>query len=221
VKTTNVREAVETVLLAAADNPTPAISEQEFLRLLVGAFGNDGVIPMPKVPLWVPDSRRDVAHLPVVYEGFRKDLRALVEGRLTVADRKRIYVAGDRMVLVPRTAEDGAVKYQYVAAGLDVVIGYAMRLLMDPRYRNDLKQCRWKDCNGASREPDKARRFFFVSQRREAAAAAGKEVTGKLPDRYCCEEHMRAAHRTRATEATLRRRKEQRAATARTLAKRK
>jgi hypothetical protein len=87
-----------------------------------------------------------------------------------------------------------------------------MRLLLDPAkpHGEDLKQCQWKDCNDIrdARNLRQVRRFFFVSERREAAAEAGRMLTGKLPDRYCCEEHMKAAHRARATEATQQRRKE-------------
>jgi hypothetical protein len=134
-----------------------------------------------------------------------------VERRLGVADKKRIYARADRIILVPRTGDDGALTFGYVAASLEAVVAHVMRLLLEPRYRDDLKQCQWTECNrDDAQQPADSRRFFLVSERRAAAAAAGKEVTGKLPDRYCCEEHMRAAHRARATEATLLRRKKQR-----------
>jgi len=168
--------------------------------VLVGAFANDGVLYMRKAPILIPDLRSEVPNLPGIQQAFRSDLQAFLEVRLSAADRKRIYAAADKIVLVSRTAEDGVRGFQYVAPNLEAVVGYAMGLLLNPLYGNDLKQCQWKDC----------RRFFFVSERRRTAEAAGKERTGKLPDRYCREEHMRAAHRARATEATLRRRKEQR-----------
>jgi hypothetical protein len=108
--------------------------------------------------------------------------------------------------------EDGTLRYHYQPESLEAITAHAMRLLLDPSrpLGRDLKQCQWSECNliRDARNLPHVRKFFFVSERREAAAAAGKEVTGKLPDRYCCEEHMRAAHRERATAATIKRRKE-------------
>lgn len=153
---------------------------------------------------------------PAVFEHlhtqFRDDLQALVDGRLTRADRKRIYDSADRVVMIPRTTADGVVRYRYLPDSPEAAVSHALRLLLDPskpEVANDLKQCQWKDCNRIddARNLPHVRRFFFVSERREAAAAAGKSTTGKLPDQYCSREHMRAAHRARATQATIDRRK--------------
>jgi hypothetical protein len=210
VKTRDLRDSVEGVLAAVVASKGPTVTEQQFLRELIGEFANTGMIG--DVLASIPDLNRDVGNIERVHAQFRADLQALIENRLKVADRKRIYTWADRVLMVPRTAQDGALKYQYVPAGPEAATAHAMRLLLDPvkkQYREDLKQCQWKDCNRIENAPGlpHVRRFFFVSERREAAAAAGKKGTGKLPDQYCSETHMRAAHRARATEATIKRRK--------------
>lgn len=199
------------MLSAVVDSKAPVVTEDQFLRQVVGLFANEG--RMPNVLIRVPAMYRDTSDVVRVRQAFRADLQALVDKRLSTADRKRIYASADRIVLVPRTAEDGSVKFQYIPVSLEAALAHAMRLLMDPAkaLREDLKQCQWRNCNRLDdRRIPNVRNFFFVSERREAAKAAGKERTGKLPDRYCCEEHMRAEHRARATDATLQRRKEQR-----------
>jgi hypothetical protein len=124
----------------------------------------------------------------------------------------------------PTTDDHGNTQYRYLPESIDAALAHALRLLLDNKsHAADLKQCQWRECNEIidARNLPHIRRFFFVSERREAMAAAGKQRTGKLPDRYCCEEHMRAAHRERATEATIRRRRELRDRKLRAKAKRR
>ena len=89
-----------------------------------------------------------------------------------------------------------------------------MRLpVANPQDQEDLRQCRWRDCNRTEDDVCQlphVRRFFFISERLEAAAKKGKAPTGKRPDRYCCEDHVLAAHRERATAAAIARRKRER-----------
>jgi hypothetical protein len=188
------------------------VSEPQFLRELItfsntGSFGN--------VLVSVPDLKSDADRLDELHRRFRADLQALVDNNLSASDRRRIYNSADRVLMAPHTGDDGVVLYQYVPENADAVIAYALRLLLDPTkgHDADLKQCQWKDCNRIedARQLPHVRKFFFVSERREMALAAGKQVTGKLPDRYCSELHMLDAHRARATEATIKRRKELRA----------
>jgi hypothetical protein len=209
VKTDELRDAIEAVLAGVESRKSPELSETQFLRELISGFANTG---RPGILVSIPGFLRDFGGLGRAHEQFRADLQALIEGRFTAADRKRVYREADRVIMVPHTGDDGVVKHRYLPDGLKAGLAHALRLLLDsskPQYRSDLKQCQWKDCNRESVQYlPHVRRFFFVSERREAAAAAGKESTGKLPDRYCCEAHMRAAHRARATEATIRRRRE-------------
>jgi hypothetical protein len=184
------------------------MTEHDFVRNVVEGFANTSMVPT--LLYGVGRQRPDGPDVQRMHERFCADLQAIIEGRVSAADRRRIFSTADRLVLVPRTDDDGTVKVQYLPESTESALGHALRLLLDPLkpYRNDLKQCQWKDCKLYSGYPGDIRRFFLVSDRRKAAAAAGKEGTGKLPDRYCCEEHMRAAHRARATEATIRRRNE-------------
>jgi hypothetical protein len=227
VKTKALRNAVDVVLADAAANKRPAFTEQQFLREVVD-FANSGEMPNVLASDPNPIMHVDADTMDGVRRGFRADLQALIDGRLTTADKKRIYAAADRMLMIPRTRDDRTVIYRFVPANFEAAVAHAMRLLIasPPDQQEDLKQCQWKDCNRDEDAPEVpyVRRFFFVSQRREAQEAAGKERTGKLPDRYCCEEHMRAAHRVRATEATIARRqklKEQKQQAAHAAAKHK
>lgn len=210
MKTNELRAAVELVLSAAAASTGPIVTEQQLLRELIGGFGNTGVLG--NVLVSVPGLQQDAAYLDRLHQRFREDLQAFIDGELTSSDRKRIYATADQVLMVPRTADGGAVRYQYLPLNVQAALAHAVRLLLDPvktDHGRDLKQCQWKDCNRIedARQLPHVRRFFFVSERREAAVAAGKDATGAPPDRYCCEEHMRDAHRVKATEATLRRRK--------------
>ena len=222
MKTEELRDAAELVCTAMAASEGPLLSEQQFLRELVD-FANTGVIG--NVLASVPGLSRDVGALDNLHRTFRADLQSLVDdGRLSKADRRRIYRAADRVLMMPRTADDGALRYQYLPLSAESAVAHAMRLLIDPakpQLREDLKQCQWRDCNRIedARQLAHVRRFFFVSERREAQAAAGKEMTGKAPDRYCSPEHMRAAHRERATLATIKRRKKLKEAKAEAKAK--
>jgi hypothetical protein len=90
------------------------------------------------------------------------------------------------------------------------VAAHALRfLLASPEDQEDLKQCQWRLCNRNEDAPELpyVPKFFLVSQRREAQGKADKTVTGRRPDRYCCEEHMQLAHRERATRWTIEHRK--------------
>ena len=211
MKTQKLREAIEAVLAAMLKSEGPVLSEQLFLRELVGQFANTGALG--KVLTSIPGLARHADSLEQVHQQFRNDLQAFLASQLTVGDRKRIHAAADRVLMVPRTGVGGAMLYHYLPDSPEAAVAHAMRLLLDPskpQYGEDLKQCQWEECNRIedARQLPHVPRFFFVSERREAAVAAGKKLTGKAPDRYCCEEHMRAAHRARATEATLRRRRE-------------
>jgi hypothetical protein len=202
--------ALTTVLQYVGASAPPVMSEQEFLRRVVEGFANTGYIPslLHGVGRAVPD----FSVVKRLHEQFCADLEAVIDNRLSSADRKRIFASADCVLLVPRTNADGTMKFQYLPQNPESAIAHALRLLADASrpYKNDLKQCQWKECRLWPDIPDSPdiRRFFFVSDRRKAAVEAGKEPTGKLPDRYCSEEHMRAAHRARATEATMRRRKQ-------------
>ena len=212
-----VQKAIKVILADAAvmsASKGRGVSEQQYLREIID-FANTG--RMPNALAGPPNQEYlDAKIMDGVRRLLRADLQALVDGCLTAADKKRLYATADRVLLIPRTGDDGTVVYRYVTENFEAAIAHAMRLLLaNPEDQEDLRQCRWKDCN----------RFFFVSQRLEAAAAPGKTVVGKRPDRYCCKEHMRAAHRVRATEATIARRKKLREqklqATARAAAKHK
>jgi hypothetical protein len=223
VKTAELRDAIAFVLDQAAASVAPEITEAQFLRELVSRFGNTG--ELSPIIFAVPDFLTcDANSIERIHVRFREDLQAIVDGKLSPTDRRRIYKAADRILMVPRTADDGTISNQYMPEGLEAALAHAIRLLLDPEkaYGNDLKQCQWEECNRIedARKLAHIRRFFFVSERREAQVAAGKEATGKVPDRYCCEEHMREAHRKRATEATLRRRREQKEANAKAAAAR-
>jgi hypothetical protein len=210
VKTEHLRSAVESVLNAVAYNTGPVLSEAQYLRELVGVFANKGAYS--PVLMFVPGLHRDEPQFQRLHERFRTDLQAIVDDRLSAESRKRIHIAADRMIMIPKTDDDGRVVYRYLPESIEAALAHALRLLLDPAkaYAADFKQCQWRECNHITDERNLAhvRGFFFVSERREAMAAAGKQLTGKLPDRYCCAEHMRAAHRERATEATIKRRKE-------------
>jgi hypothetical protein len=210
MKTEEVRSAVETVLDAVSRNTGPVLSEAQYLRDLVGVFANTGAYS--PVLMFVPGLHRDAPKFERLHEQFRADLQAIVDSRLDVENRERIYSAADRMIMIPKTDDHGAIRYRYLPESIEAALAHAFRLLLDPAkpHAEDLKQCQWRDCNLITDERRLAhiRRFFFVSERREAMAEAGKQLTGKLPDRYCCVEHMRAAHRERATEATIKRRKD-------------
>jgi hypothetical protein len=202
----DLKEAVRKILDEEGE-AGPALSEQQFLREFI-SFANTQVLgrALASIPGLVPDDV-DQCH-----GRFRSELQSLVDRQMSKADQRRIYAEADRVIMIPRTAADGSIRYRYVPESLKAALAHAMRLLLDAEkpHGEDLKQCQWRDCNDIrdARNLPHVCRFFFVSERREAATAAGRMLTGKLPDRYCCEEHMRAAHRARATEATQKRRKE-------------
>lgn len=203
-----IAEGITTVLryVGGASN-SPVTTEHDFVRNVVEGFANTGMVPT--LLHGVGRQRPDMQDVQRIHEQFCADLQAIIEGRLNAASRRRVFTTADRLIMVPRTRDDGTVVFHYLPERTESALGHALRLLLDPAkpYGSDLKRCQWKDCRLYQGSPD-IRRFFFVSDRRKAAAAAGKAQTGKLPDRYCCEEHMRAAHRARATEATIRRRQE-------------
>jgi hypothetical protein len=206
----NIAEALTTVLRFAGTSKPPVMSEQDFVRNVVDGFANTGVIPT--FLYGIVQQRPDMPEAQDLHEQFCEALQTIIEDRLDASTRRRIFAAADRMVLVPRRGGDGTVWFQFLPEKPAAALAHTLCLLLDPQkpYGKDLKQCQWKDCKLYPGYAGDIRRFFFVSDRRRAAVEAGKERTGKLPDRYCCEEHMLAAHRARATEATIRRRKEQR-----------
>lgn len=198
-----IAKAVTTVLdyVRAGKAPPLAENDHDLLRTVVNGFANVGessvvAIGRPRPP---------AAELRRLHEQFCADLQAIIENRLDSASRRRIVSEADRLVLVPRRDENDKRVFDYLPESLPTVLAYSLWLLLDPEqpYRSDLKQCQWKDCRLDIPGTD-IRRFFFMSDRRKASR------TGKLPDTYCDEEHMKAAHRARATQATMERRRKER-----------
>src|SRR5262249_34349465 len=184
VKTKNLRDAVEVVLAAAAASEGPVITEQQFLRELVGLFANTGAVG--NIFATVPGLFADADALDRVHHRFRADLQALVDGSLSSADRKRIYAAADRVLMVPRTGEGGTLRYHYISASPDAAAAHALRLLLsNPQHHNDLKQCQWRECNLIEDAPQlpPVKRFFFLNERREGRPAEGNKGTGERPHR--------------------------------------
>jgi hypothetical protein len=187
---TAIKNAVATILNAAAEIDAPALMETEFVHRVVEDFGNRGQLTGVMSALAAASGETELS-VKILRDEFRMDLGIIASGKVSKGFRNKIYYEGDRVVLVTRTDESG-VAYCFFPESLEAVIGYALKLLVKGPYGGDLKQCQLKECE----------RFFFVSVRRRKS---GQE-TGRRPDRYCSKECMKVAHRQRATRATIERR---------------
>jgi hypothetical protein len=202
-----VHAAAQTILRAATENPGPAISERDLLRLAID-FLNEGRLSGPLLfapgvrvikPLgagadWIP-TPADVTPskwLEGIQQQLRHDFSAMAMGTIKRDAIVRLMKDASQMVATPtftverRQSRSLRVNWHYIPTSLEAVLSYAALLLRDDArgFGNDLKRCSLEACGI----------FFFSSDQ--------SKETGKPRERFCKKEHMDQKHRSTSAART-------------------